>query len=74
MKDKPTSIMFFPNGTAAVCGINGQIPEYQVGYHMDTIDALQADGIDWKTIPEILGSPQNKRKAPSTSGHSGKEE
>lgn len=60
--ERPTSIIFFPNGTAAVCGKSGQMPQYQTGYHLDTIDSLAADGIDWRTIPERQGTPQNKRK------------
>lgn len=66
--ERPTSIMFLPNGTAAVCGVNGQMPQYQTGYHLDTIDALAADGIDWRTIPERMGTPQNKRKPPPPEG------
>lgn len=55
--NRPTSIIFFPNGTAAVCGPHGQIPKYQRGWHGTTIEALKADGIEWWSIPERLGSP-----------------
>ena len=59
--DKPHLIIFFPNTTAAVCGAHGQIQKYQLGDHHDTIAALAADGIDWRTIPERLGSPSLNR-------------
>ena len=57
--NKPNLIIFFGNGTAAVCGPQGQMPQYQVGWHGDTIAALQADGIDWRTIREIHGTPMS---------------
>lgn len=61
--DAPYTIIFFANGTAAVCNARGQMPKYQVGCHQDTIAALEADDIDWRRIPEILGSPQQGRPA-----------
>ena len=62
--DKPHLIVFFRNGTAAVCGRAGQIRKYQLGDHRDTIAALAADGIDWRTIPERLGSPSPRQSCP----------
>lgn len=56
--DLPDSIFFFPNGTAAVCDYHGrQMPRYQCGWHGCTIESLAADGIDWTTIPNRMGSP-----------------
>jgi hypothetical protein len=54
----PRSIFFFANGTAAVCDGQGeQMGRYQAGWHGTTIEALAADGIDWRTIPDRNGSP-----------------
>ena len=53
----PVSIFFFPNGMAACCDQNGeQIPKYQ-GRHGAAIEALKADGYDWRTLPEVRGVP-----------------
>jgi hypothetical protein len=55
------SIIFFANGTAAVFDAAGrQVPKYQTGWHGTTIAALRADGIDWRELPEILGSPMRE--------------
>jgi hypothetical protein len=54
----PHSIFFFPNGMAAVCDGHGQqMPKYQRGWHGTTVEQLAADGIDWRTIPDRQGEP-----------------
>jgi hypothetical protein len=56
--NSPRVIFFFPNGTAAVCDGHGrQMPRYQRGWHGTTVARLEADGIDWRSIPERHGSP-----------------
>ncbi len=56
--ERPDSIIFFPNGTAAVFDRNGkQMPRYQQGWHGTTIAALAADGINWETIHCVTGNP-----------------
>jgi hypothetical protein len=53
----PKTIIFFSNGMAAVTDQDGQqIGKFQ-GKHVDAIQALRADGIDWQTL-EHNGSPQ----------------
>jgi len=55
----PRSIVFFPNGNAAVCDQYGdQMPYYQKGNHAQVIKRLKKDGINWRDIPEVLGHPQ----------------
>lgn len=54
---KITSIMFFPNGQTAVCDDKGQQAAKYQGKHHESIKALADDGIDWRTIHEIIGSP-----------------
>jgi hypothetical protein len=57
-KPVPFSVTFFPNGMAAVCDTSGkQIGEYQ-GRHKFTVEALEKDGYDWMTLPDVWGSPQ----------------
>ena len=54
---QPHSIIFFANGTAAVCDDRGeQIGYYQDGWHGTTISLLEADGIDWRKL-DVLGTP-----------------
>ena len=54
----PTLLVFFHNGLAAVCDQFGQqMPQYQDGWHWMTIEALKADGYDWRGVHEVLGSP-----------------
>lgn len=55
---RPATIIFFANGNTAVCDQNGkQMPRYQEGDHQTAIRLLHEDGIDWRDIPERLGSP-----------------
>lgn len=63
----PQSITFFPNNQTAVGNERGrQMPKYQ-GRHAESIALLAKDGIDWRDIPEIYGSPQS-RHAPNLPG------
>lgn len=59
---KPTaalkSIFFYPNRMVAVCDERGeQVPRYQ-GEQKDALAAMEADGVDWKEIPERYGEPK----------------
>ena len=57
-RDKPRSVIWFPNGTAAVCdGMGRQMPRYQRGWHGTTIKRLKADGYDWREFGDVMGSP-----------------
>lgn len=57
MDPTPTAVIFFANGLAAVFSADGrQMPKYQKGRHRDTIRALEADGIDWRTL-NVTGRP-----------------
>lgn len=48
----PTQIIFFPNGMAAVFDNAGnQLGKYQgAGQHPHVIEALKADGYDWRDM------------------------
>lgn len=55
---RPVCIVFFPNGTACVGDqYDRQMGKYQVGKHADTIEALKADGYDWRDL-QVTGTPQ----------------
>ncbi len=54
---KPAAVIFFGNGTAAVFDAAGrQMPRYQRGWHGTTVAALEADGVDWRTL-DVTGCP-----------------
>ncbi len=56
---KPHTVIWFANGVAAVCDTHGnQIPQLQ-GTHRQTLNALEALGIDWRTLPEKHGCPHH---------------
>lgn len=57
---RPVSIIFFANGTAAVCDQHGrQMGEFQRGDHQETIRLLGAAGHDWRNL-EVTGTPLGK--------------
>lgn len=54
----PRSVIFFPNGLAAVFDAKGrQMGRFQVGKHADTIAALAAAGFPYEGLPHVEGSP-----------------
>ena len=56
--NKPMSVMFFPNGTVAVCDERGeQMPEFQHGCHKCTIERLEAAEYSLSDMQEVLGVP-----------------
>jgi hypothetical protein len=50
--NRPSCVMFFPNGMAAVFDESGnQMPQYQgAGQHPEVIAALKSDGFDWRDL------------------------
>jgi hypothetical protein len=59
---RPHSITFFPNGTACVGDQYGrQMGEFQVGDHIDTIEALERAGYKLADIPDVMGIPRQER-------------
>lgn len=59
---KPTEVLFFSNGNAAVGGADDQtIPFYGIGYHGDTVRALEMFGFNWRELA-VMGSPQTPRR------------
>jgi hypothetical protein len=56
---KPKSIIFFPNGTAAVCDQQGcQMGRFN-GKHQEAVVKLRDAGVDWRSL-DVLGKPEGE--------------